>query len=422
MRSLIVDNDEAGRAALKSVLQGLGDCDQALDRESAIGRFREAHAKGQPFDLVTLDIAMPLMREESIIRQFREIETQLQIMPEQRACILVVTALSERQIKTDCIMQGCDDFIEKPAETKRIMDKLAQYGLVAGAPTAEAEKVAVVTAAEILDAVTRRVKRGDLKLPPAPKIAMRIRQLFLCNAEIAEVIDLLKQDPSISTKLINVSNSVAYGGVAKNTDVGQSVRRLGVDRTVEVVMSICCRGFFATNHPAYKKLVEDLWWHSLACAHTTEMVARRQGWKGEEDLFSLGLLHDIGKLILIQVAADLQRPNKTEMDINLEGLESIIAPNHRRYGAKVLKIWGYSSNFVSLIDHRRFREEPSQASAGKVLHQANLLAKAAGFDMGTRNPDEIADALEQLGYDAQLQEELKTLIAERMVQLRYTFG
>jgi hypothetical protein len=51
-----------------------------------------------------------------------------------------------------------------------------------------------------------------------------------------------------------------------------------------VVMSICCRGYFVTNHPAYNRLVEDLWWHSLACAHATEMVARSQGGKGEVDL------------------------------------------------------------------------------------------------------------------------------------------
>jgi HD-like signal output (HDOD) protein/CheY-like chemotaxis protein len=422
VRNLIVDSDKACRGALRSMLQGLSDCDEALDREAALGLFQEAHATGQPFDLITLDIAMPDMREESIIKEFRGIEDRLQVPYEQRACILVISELSERQLKIDCIVDGCDDFIEKPVGTELIMNKLAQFGLVAGPPTSESEKTTVVTTAGILDAITRRVKRGNLQLPPAPKIAMRIRQLYTCNADISEVVDLFKHDPTISTKLMSVSNSVIYGGVTKNTDVGQAVRRLGVDRTVEVVMSICCRGYFVTNHPAYNKLVEDLWWHSLACAHATEMVAHSQGWKGEEDLFSLGLLHDIGKLILIQVAADLQHPNKSEMAVNFEELQSMMATNHRRYGAIVLKIWGYSKDFASLIDHRQFKEEQPNASSGQVLYQSDLLAKAAGFELGAGNPAEASDALEQLGYDARLQEELTARITKRMLQLRHKFG
>lgn len=422
MRTLIVDNDEASRDALKSMLQGLSDFDEAQDRDAALDLFQEAHAAGQPFDLITLDIAMPDMREKSIIKAFRGIEDRLQVPPEQRVCILVITELFEKQLKTDCIVNGCDDVIDKSTETEFIMDKLAQFGLVGRQSTAEAEKTRVVTTAQILDTITRRMKRGNLQLPPAPKIAMRIRQLFTGNAEIAEVVDLFKQDPTISTKLINLSNSVVYGGVTKNTDVGQAVRRLGIDRTVEVVMSICCRGYFVTNHPAYNKLVEDLWWHSLACAHATEMVAHNQGWKGEEDLFSLGLLHDIGKLILIQVAADLQHPKKSEMDVSLEELQSVMATNHHRYGARVLKIWGYSKDFVSLIDNRHFREKQPNARAGQVLQQSNLLAKAAGFELVTGNSAEVSDALEQLGYDTRLQEELTARIAERMLQLRYKFG
>ena len=139
MRTLIVDNDEASRAALKAVLQDLSDCAEALDHESALSLFRESHTTGEPFDLVTLDMGMPQPREESIIKELRGIEDQLRIDPARRACILVITDLAERQLKTDCIMHGCDDFIEKSVETRFILDKLAQFGLVDGPPASEVE-------------------------------------------------------------------------------------------------------------------------------------------------------------------------------------------------------------------------------------------------------------------------------------------
>jgi hypothetical protein len=85
-------------------------------------------------------------------------------------------------------------------------------------------------------------------------------------------------------------------------------------------------------------------------------------------------------------------------------------------------MWGYSKDFVTLIDHHRLKEEEPNASAGQVLHHSDLLAKAAGFELATGNPAEVSDALEQLGYDARLQEKLIARIAERMLQLRFEFG
>jgi hypothetical protein len=56
-----------------------------------------------------------------------------------------------------------------------------------------------------------------------------------------------------------------------------------------------------------------------------------------------------------------------------------------------------------------------------VLYLSNLLAKAAGFELGDANPAEVSDALEERGYDAQMQAELTAQIAERMLELRYKF-
>jgi HD-like signal output (HDOD) protein len=251
---------------------------------------------------------------------------------------------------------------------------------------------------------------------------MRVRQLVTCNASIDEVIDLLKQDLSISTKLISISNSAFYRGVEKSTSIGQAVRRLGIDRSMEVVMSICCCSYFTTNHPAYKKLVEELWWHSLACAHATEMVEIGGKKEKDEDLFSLGLLHDIGKLVLIQVAGDLDPARHSKMEIPLDDLEAMMNAHHRRFGARVLKKWGYSEAFTFLV-RRCGTQDPSHAGrAARVLHCANLLAKAAGFGIGVEDAAEIAQALEQQGLTDQRQAELKAEIADRMDQLRYLFG
>jgi HD-like signal output (HDOD) protein len=251
---------------------------------------------------------------------------------------------------------------------------------------------------------------------------MKVRQLVTCNASIDEVIDLLKQDLSIATKLISISNSAFYRGVEKSTSLGQAVRRLGIDRSLEVVMSICCSSYFVTNHPAYKKLVEKLWWHSLACAHATEMVDIDRKKEKNEDLFSLGLLHDIGKLVLIQVAGDLDPARHSKMEIPLDDLEATMKAHNRRFGVRVLKKWGYSEAFTHLVRHCGTQHLSQTVRTAQVLHCANLLAKAAGFGIGVEDAAELAQALEQQGLADQRQAELKAEIVDRMDQLRYLFG
>lgn len=57
-----------------------------------------------------------------------------------------------------------------------------------------------------------------------------------------------------------------------------------------------------------------------------------------------------------------------------------------------------------------------------MLHQANLIAKAAGFGHGAEDAAELAEMLEQQGCPEQRQAELKVEIMDRMDQLRYLFG
>lgn len=422
MRTLIVDNDTETRKALRAMLMGLGECEEALDRDSALTLFDKSYADGTPYDLVTVEIDMADMGGAAILRQFRTIESKYRDASNHETCLLVITALSARQLEIDCLMQGGNDFICKPLETKYFLETLARLELTVKAKAPEPDAPPVISTRKILDTISRKLNKGQLKLPPAPKVAMKVRQLVTCNASIDEVIDLLKQDLSIATKLISISNSAFYRGVEKSTSLGQAVRRLGIDRSMEVVMSICCSSYFATNHPAYKKLVEKLWWHSLACAHATEMVDIDRKKEKNEDLFSLGLLHDIGKLVLIQVAGDLDPARHSKMEIPLDDLEATMNGHHRRFGARVLKKWGYFEAFTYLVRHCGTRD-PSQAGrAAQVLHCANLLAKAAGFGIGVEDAAELAQALEQQGLTDQRQAELKAEIVDRMDQLRYLFG
>ena len=422
MRALVIEDDPAVRAALETALKDFTDREKVSDRASALKRFEESVTDNRLFDLVVVDIDTPGIQDESIIVDIRQIEDKHRVAPEKRARLIVITASHRQQMLTDCVVGGCNGIIGKPVGPDQILEKLSQLNLSTSLQPPENSLLKRITAKELFNSVIKRIDRGDLELPPAPKIAIRTRQLVDLKSDIDEVVQLLKHDLSISTQLIRMSNSVAYGGYEKNLSTGQAVRRLGIDRSVEVVMAICCRGYFVTNHPDYKRLVEGLWWHSLACAHAATLIAEHKKIEVEEDLFALGLLHDIGKLILIQAASNLQMPKKSGMDIDPEALQSILTDYHGQIGMRILKKWGYSKAFASLIQHHRINVESPPALAMQVLHEGNLLAAVAGFGYGAADTQEAIEELKQLGYITTLQDDLAAQLRSYIEQLRYSFG
>lgn len=426
MRVLIIDNDAFSKANAKIFLQGVGHCEEAGDRESALSVFESAIQADEPFRLVLVDIAVTDAEDNSVLTAMRGIEDQQGVSREDRARIFVTTAMGGRQLVTDCLMKGCDEFLVKPLDKNGLFEKLNTHDLLAARSSSALESAAaksVLDPSEILDTAVRRLKKGDLNLPPAPKIAMRLRQLLDCDAEIKDVVDLLRQDLSVATKLISVSNSAYYRGIEKSTTLAQATQRLGLSRTREVVMSICCKGYFATNHPLYKEIVENLWWHSLACAHTAEMMAQKNNWRVETDIFSIGLLHDIGKLFLIQVAGDLQQKKRGRQPIDMHDLQALMDDHHERLGAGILEKLGYPDTFTALVKrHHRIDDGPSSTHPLQLVQQGDLLAKAAGFSLKQEAPQDIRDSLQMLGIDQTMQEDAATEIVQRMDQLRYVFG
>ena len=72
MRSMIVDDDEMGRMMLATLLEEYGPCDQAENGQEALDKFDRATAEGNPYDLICLDIVMPVMDGSEALRQLRE--------------------------------------------------------------------------------------------------------------------------------------------------------------------------------------------------------------------------------------------------------------------------------------------------------------------------------------------------------------
>lgn len=278
---------------------------------------------------------------------------------------------------------------------------------------------------KILDEIIFVFKRGKIELPTLPQLGVKFQEMMNKGANIREIGKLLKQDMAISSKLISVSNSVYYRGVAENKNLRQAVNRLGLTDTKRYVDTICNRSLYATENKKFLRLLERLWEHSLACAYASQILDESLALGLEVDAFTLGLLHDIGKLLLLQIIGELQKSNKIGDNIESSELLHTINTHHGKFGAALLKKWKFSENFVRAASyHNNLKAADYLSKDLLMVHFGNLMVKSMGFCMSDQEeiqPEEIdledTESARSLGLNAVMIDEFKQKVSGYMNEL-----
>ena len=129
MRALVVEDDFISRWILYRHLQACARCDLACDGLEAAALFDDALAAGVPYDLVCLDIMMPGIDGHETLRRLRQAEARHGVAPDQRARVLMTTALEDHGNVRDAFANSADAYVIKPIEKQQFLDTLQQLGL-----------------------------------------------------------------------------------------------------------------------------------------------------------------------------------------------------------------------------------------------------------------------------------------------------
>ena len=277
----------------------------------------------------------------------------------------------------------------------------------------------------IVEEIISRFKRGDINLPSLPQINIRFNEMVNKGTNLQEVANLLKQDVAISSKLISVSNSVYYRGVVENKTLGQAISRLGVNTTKRYVETISNRSLYTTENKKFVELIEKLWEHSLSCAYASQIVSEALKLRLPDDPFTMGLLHDIGKLILLQVVAELELKGQLGEEADRAELFGTLDTYHGKFGSALLKRWEFSSGYVQVALYHDNLEEADPISKDLlVVHFANLLVKSMGYDQGQQAEIDVekADSTHLLKLNSTMIDEVKDQVKRHMEELKEYFA
>lgn len=130
MRILVVDDDPVCRQALTLYLTLLGEIDTAASGGEALAAVRRALAANRPYGLVFLDILMPDIDGQHVLRELRRAEAEAGRHGLSGARVVMVTGVDDRQQVIDAFRAQAEGYLIKPVELPRLRQLLKDLGIL----------------------------------------------------------------------------------------------------------------------------------------------------------------------------------------------------------------------------------------------------------------------------------------------------
>lgn len=131
MRFLIVEDDFTSRKFLQTILAPYGDCDIAVNGQEALEAVEAAFENGAPYDLICLDIMMPLMDGQEALKAIRAMEKARGIKSSDEMKIVMTTALDDPKNVVEAYYKGgATSYVPKPIDKQLFLQLLKNLGIL----------------------------------------------------------------------------------------------------------------------------------------------------------------------------------------------------------------------------------------------------------------------------------------------------
>ena len=234
------------------------------------------------------------------------------------------------------------------------------------------------------DQIEARLSQST-RLPSLKSINLALQELMNSEgADAAEIGDLIQRDPSMTTRILKLVNSVSFGINYKVKTVQEAVIFLGMRHVRQVALLSPVIDEFQ-NLPLDKDFSwRNFWKHCLAVALLTQEVLSEEYPELADLGYISGLIHDLGKIATAYVFPDhfssvyhssfFQEPSDL---IHQE--EATIGANHSEIGAIYAETQNIESCFIDAI---RFHHEPKNAKSDPFLASAIQIADGITHHLG----------------------------------------
>jgi putative nucleotidyltransferase with HDIG domain len=256
-------------------------------------------------------------------------------------------------------------------------------------------------------------------LPSLPAVVMELlNSIDQDDVDISVLAKKVSYDQALTAKTLRLANSSLYGLQVKVTTIQQAITYLGFQTTRNLITAAAVTGCFAEGHcPGFDH--KAFWRHSIATAACAKVLARQMRFN-QDYAFTAGLLHDIGRLVLVSCF-----PNQYSVTIAyreehdcylLEAERTVLGVDHVDAGMALAEHWNFSDTMRLAIGGHHDPEAPGAGFLAAIIHVADAIVHALDL---AQAPDDLVPPVSTVAWNALGLDEEIYLQLFRETELQY---
>ena len=243
----------------------------------------------------------------------------------------------------------------------------------------------IVPLGSVLNNILSVVPSAITRLPLLAEVPQRVvKTIHTPNSLIEDVANVIGEDAALTTRILSLSNSALYATVSEIVDLPTACSRLGMRTLSNIANAMATANQYRSKNLVALELMQSLWKHAVATAHCAEAIAEQLNSKeiNSTMAYVAGLLHDIGKVVLVDVITTQYPGDAGRLKTSPELIAKAINPIAPLVGVHVTQHWrlpGELAFITFFARHPQSMPHPGCKKLAYCLRLASDIADLKGY-------------------------------------------
>ena len=225
--------------------------------------------------------------------------------------------------------------------------------------------------------ITEYIGKASLQLPMFNPIVLELQEALRDeDSTPAKIEATIAKVPALAGQVLRMANSSAFAGLTQVATVKQAVMRLGMKPVARLAIAASQMNLYRSKSALVGVHMGALWRQAYACAIGASWVAEKTGRPAlAEPAFLAGLLHDIGKLLILRALEEIAARESNEF-LSAALVEEMLESLHGDLGFALMKRWNLPETYCTVgRDHHCEQPDPSNVLLAIVRLLDQVCAK-----------------------------------------------
>lgn len=223
-----------------------------------------------------------------------------------------------------------------------------------------------------------------------PVVAEILQTMTNQNVALRKITQLIESDQALTAKILHIANSPFYGLSTNINNIGSALAMLGLDEIGHLLLTCQMKARLASLNSSQNEALWKLWKHSVSTASIARLIANKYHFQVEGKEYTAGLLHDMGKLVVIQYFpqqyTSIEQSIMTSSSTDIEVEMKTIAIPHTEIGYQLGQKWRLPKEYVDVMQfHHTVKLSQHNALLTSLVRFADLLSEQWGDGIGEQS-------------------------------------